>query len=179
MSRARSAAPPRRKLRLAAVLTSLTLAGTAIAIAVRPSAGQPAPPTVSAGSTDVLGRPLPTGPLRLLAFLSTQPDTAAGPSRSQAVEVVSLLTQYGAKGLTAEIVDESTADKQTLTNTYYDWQLGDVRLAMDPTHSLARRYDVATAPTTILLDGTGAVLDRWSSSTPTAQTAQAISERLT
>lgn len=186
MSRSRSAAPPRLRHRLAGIvavlaipLAALLTAATAITIVAWPSDHHRTTPAASASSADVLGRPQPEGPLRLLAFLTTQPDTSASPSRSQAVEVVSLLTQYGAKGLTAEIIDESTADKQTLTNTYYDWRLGDVRLATDPAHSLAQRYSVASAPTTILLDASGAVVARWSSYTPTAQTAQAISERLT
>lgn len=171
----------------AVILTALAVAATAITATVLawPADHHGTAPTASTASiastapTDVLGRPQPAGPLRLLAFLTTQPDTAASPSRSQAVEVVSLLTQYGPKGLAAEIVDESTTDKQALTNTYYDWQLGGVRLAADPAHSLASRYGVASAPTTILLDASGAVVARWSTYTPTAQTAQAISERLT
>lgn len=187
MSRSSSAAPPGSRRRPAVILAAFASAATAIvatataivAIAAGPGDHQHAAPTASTESADVLGRPQPDGHLRLLAFLATQPDAAPSQSRSQAVEVVSLLTQFGAKGLTAEIVDESAAGKQALTNTYYDWQLGGVRLAADPAHSLAERYGVTAAPTTLLLDGTGTVVGRWTSYTPTAQTAQAISERLT
>lgn len=180
MSRSSSPAPPGFRRRPAVILAAFALAAAStVAIAARPGDHHHAAPTASRESTDVLGRPQPAGNLRLLTFLATQPDTAAGQSRGQAVEVVSLLTQYSAKGLSAEIVDESAADEQALTNTYYDWQLGDVRLAADPAHSLAQQYGVAAAPTTLLLDGTGAVLARWTSYTPTAQTARAISERLT
>ncbi|WP_194904299.1 hypothetical protein [Catenulispora rubra] len=135
-------------------------------------------PTKSAASTDVLGRLAPTGNVHLVAFLATQPDTAATPSRSQAVEITSLLTQYGAKGLTAEIVDESGATASALTNTYYDWQLGNIRLTGDPGRVRASQYQVTNAPTTLLIDDKGTVLARWDSYVLTAQAAQIIAGKL-
>jgi hypothetical protein len=157
---------------------------TAIAIAaVIPAAAlgwlhHHAEPAAAAAAADVLGRPQPHAGLRLLSFLATVPDTAAGASRGQAVEVVSLATQYGGNGLTAEIVDESGAGRDTLINTYYDWDLGAVLLTADPGRALAARYDVARVPATLLIDRDGNVVARWSSNMLTAQAAQAITGKL-
>jgi hypothetical protein len=129
-------------------------------------------------AADVIGRPQPAGKVHLVAFVATQPDTAATPSRSQAVEITSLLAQYGAKGLTAEIVDESGAPANTLTNTYYDWHLGDVRLTGDPGRTRAGHFKVTGAPTTLLIDDKGAVVARWDSYVLTAQAAQSIAGKL-
>ncbi|WP_194904305.1 hypothetical protein [Catenulispora rubra] len=129
-------------------------------------------------AANVIGRPQPVGKVHLVAFLATQPDTAATPSRSQAVEITSLLAQYGAKGLTAEIVDESGATTNALTNTYYDWQLGDIHLTGDPGRTRAGQFKVTGAPTTLLVDDKGTVLARWDSYVLTAQAAQIITVKL-
>lgn len=165
--------------RIAAALGLLTAIAIAAALAVTTWPRHHAEPAATAAREDVLGRPEPTGSLHLLVFLTTQPDTAAGLSRSQAVEVGSLINQYGRKGLTAEIVDESGANRNTLINTYYDWHLGQIRLVADPGRSLAARFGVKTSPATLLIDRSGSVVARWNSYSPTAQAAQAISSRLT
>ncbi|MFJ9381138.1 hypothetical protein [Streptomyces sp. NPDC101455] len=130
-------------------------------------------------ATDVLGRAPATGSLHLLAFLATQPDYAATTSRSQAVEIVSLETQYGRKGLAAQIVDESGAGRGALINTYYDWQLGDIRVVADPARTLARRYGVTSTPAVVLVDARGTVVKRWDAYVPTVQVVQSITGKLT
>lgn len=166
----------RRRIAVAAgVLAVLTTAGLGTA-AWANSHGSSAPRSVT--TADVVGRPAPTGRLHLLAFLATQPDIADTASRSQAVQVVSLLTQYGARGLTAEIVDETGADGNALVNTVYDWQLGDVRLAADPNRELAERYAVTTVPAILLVDGSGTVVQRWDHGVLTSEAAQVIAGRL-
>lgn len=167
-----------KRPRIAAALGLLTAVAIAGALAVAAWPTHHAAPATSAGQKDVLGRPEPAGTLRLLVFLTTQPDTAAGLSRSQAVEVVSLINQYGPKGLSAKIVDESGANQKSLINTYYDWRLGDIRLVADPGRALASSFGVVTAPTTLLIDRSGSVVARWDSYSQTAQAAQAISGRL-
>jgi hypothetical protein len=150
-------------------------AAAAVGWAILPG-HKPTPPTYSG---DVIERAQAAGRIRLVAFLDTQPDSAATPSRSQATEITSLLAQYGSKGLTAEIVDESGAARSTLTNTYYDWRLGDVRLSDDTGHARARQYGVSIAPTVLLLDVNGTVVARWNSYVLAAQAAQAIAGKLT
>jgi peroxiredoxin len=121
-----------------------------------------------------------TGEATLVSFLATQPDTASTPSRSQAVELVSLFSQYAAKGLHVEIVDESAASStlNALENTVYDWQLGKIPLLADPGHSAANRYGVTTAPTTLLIGRNGKVLARWNGYVLTAAAAQAVTSAL-
>ena len=162
--------------RLAIAFSALAVVGTAVMVtAWHHHENTPAAATVPISAGDVLGRAEKPDAVRLVTFLATQPDTAAGQSRSQAVEIVSLLTQYESKGLTAEIVDESGGDARSLTNTYYDWQLGGVHLVADPDRTLAKRYGVTSTPTTLLLDRSGIVVARWNTYTPTAQTAAEVS----
>ena len=163
--------------RLAVLAAAAVIAAGATAAAVWPDHHNA--PTKAAGTADVLGRTAGAGSVRLLAFLATQPDTAATTSRSQAVDLVSLQTQYGAKGLSTQIIDESGAGRDALTNTYYDWQLGGVLLAADPARALARQYDVTVTPTVVLLDAAGAVIKRWDSPVHTVQAAQVIAGKLT
>lgn len=104
------------------------------------------------------------GTLTLVSFLSTQPDTANTPSRSQAVALLSLATQYGARGLHVAIVDDSDtpAGPGALANTAYDWQLGPVALLADPGHGAAGRYGVLSTPSSYLINASGTILARWS-----------------
>ena len=120
------------------------------------------------------------GEVTLVSFLATQPDTANTPSRSQAVALVSLHSQYSAKGLHAVIVDESPAatKQDALTNTLYDWQLGQIPLLADPGHAAASRYGVTDAPTTLLISRSGTVLARWNGYVLTATATQAITPAL-
>ncbi|MFI1092690.1 hypothetical protein [Streptomyces sp. NPDC020917] len=161
--------------RLAVLVAAVVVAGS-IAAAIRPGHGG----TSSRASTasDVLHRAPAPGSLHLVAFLATQPDTADTPSRAQAVALKSLQEQYGRKGLTIEIVDESGAGEDALVNTTYDWQLGAIRLAADPGGALARRSGVHTLPTVVLRDAAGALVKRWDSAVLTVQAAQVISGRL-
>jgi hypothetical protein len=121
-----------------------------------------------------------SGELTLVSFLATQPDAAATPSRSQAVELVSLSAQYAAKGLRVEIVDDTAtpAAQSVLENTAYDWQLGSLPLLADPGHATAHHYGVTSAPTTLLIGRTGTVLARWNGYVLTAVAAQAITSAL-
>lgn len=121
-----------------------------------------------------------TGEVTLVSFLATEPDTASTSSRSQAVELVSLFSQYAAKGLHVEIVDDSAAPPalSALENTVYDWQLGQLPLLADPGHSAANRYGITTAPATLLIGRNGKVLARWNGYVLTAVAARAVTSAL-
>lgn len=159
------------------VLAAAAVATGTIAAAVWPAAGGTR--SQDAVAYDVLHRAPAPGTLHLVAYLATQPDTAATASRSQAVALKSLQTQYGAKGLTTEIIDESGASVDALVNTYYDWQLGTVRLLPDPTGKLAQRHAVHNLPTVVLSDANGTVVKRWDAPVLTVEVAQALTGRLT
>lgn len=172
LNKLRTKGPARR---LAVVVAAVVAAGS-IAAAVWPDHdGTPSRPSAA---SDVLHRAPAPGSLHLVAFLATQPDTADTPSRTQSVALKSLQTQYGGKGLTTEIVDESGAGQDALVNTYYDWQLGAIRLVADPHGTLARRSGVHALPTVELRDASGALVKRWDSPVLTVQAAQVIAGRL-
>jgi hypothetical protein len=155
---------------------ALAILACALAIVV---AFWPSPHTGQNATTPAAPLPV-TGALTLVSFLATQPDAADTPSRSQAVELVSLSSQYAAKGLHVEIVDDTAASagQSALENTGYDWQLGRLPLLADPGHAIARQYGIATAPTTLLIGRTGAVIARWNGYVLTAVAAQAIASAL-
>ncbi|WP_042410051.1 peroxiredoxin family protein [Streptacidiphilus carbonis] len=160
------------------------------AVSVRPSASKFASlpvgsiaPRVRLSDAGAGGssRTLPSqGEVTLVSFLATQPDSADTPSRSQAVELVSLASQYAAQGLQVAVVDDTStpASEGALENTVYDWQLSSLPLFADPRHAAAYRYGVAAAPATVLIGRDGRVLDRWSGYVLTAVAAQAISAAL-
>ena len=120
------------------------------------------------------------GTLTLVSFLSTQPDTADTPSRGQAVALLSLATQYGARGLHVAIVDDSNGSPGSgaLANTVYDWQLGPVALLADPGHGAADRYGVVSTPTSYLISASGTILARWSGYVLTSTAAASITASL-
>jgi len=163
-------------LRRPLMAAALAVLACALAIVV---AFWPSPHTGQNATTPAAPLPV-TGALTLVSFLATQPDAAATPSRSQAVELVSLSSQYAAKGLSVEIVDDTAASatQSALENTVYDWQLGRLPLLADPGHAIAHRYGIATAPTTLLIGRTGAVVARWNGYVLTAVAAQAIASAL-
>jgi hypothetical protein len=163
-------------LRRPLMAAALAILACALVIVV---AFWPSPHTGQNATTPA--EPLPvSGALTLVSFLVTQPDGAATPSRSQAVELVSLSSQYAAKGLHVEIVDDTAtpATQGSLENTGYDWQLGRLPLLTDPGHAAANRYGITAAPTTLLIGRTGAVLARWNGYVLTAVAAQAIDSAL-
>lgn len=187
----------RRGLLLSALIASV-VGGALLAVLLWPESATARPPAAKLESVPVgsiaprvglsdaaaggAGRTLPVpGAVTLVSFLATQPDGADTPSRSQAVELVSLASQYAAKGLSVAIVDDtsSPASANALQNTAYDWQLGPLPLFADPEHAAAYRYGVASAPATLLIGRDGRVLDRWSGYVLTAVAAQAISAALT
>jgi hypothetical protein len=169
----------RRRRPVVAVCASIAALACALAFAV---AFWPSPhASAAAAPPSAASAPLPvSGALTLVSFLATQPDGAATPSRSQAVELVSLSSQYAAKGLRVEIVDDTPtpAAQSVLDNTVYDWQLGSLPLIADPGHAIAHRYGITTAPTTLLIGRTGTVLARWNGYVLTAVAAQAINSAL-
>lgn len=187
---------PRRRTALPVALSALLsvlLAGIAVA-ALRPHPA-PAPAATAplrAGAhapqltlTDALtghayAQAYGHGTATLVAFLSTQPDTADTVSRGQAVALTSLSAQYDSAGLRVVIVDDTptTASTAALVNTAYDWHLGQVALLADPDHGLAHRYGVTATPTAFLIDGSGTVLDRWNGQTPTAALSAAVTRAL-
>ncbi len=121
-----------------------------------------------------------TSTVTLVSFLSTQPDTADTPSRSQAVALVSLATQYGVRGLHVAIVDESgaSAGSGALANTAYDWQLGPVALLADPGRGAADRYGVVSTPSSFLINASGTILARWPGYVLTSTAAASITASL-
>jgi hypothetical protein len=168
----------RRRRPVFAVSASIAAPVCALALAV---AFWPSSHAGSAAAPSAAFAPLPvSGALTLISFLVTQPDAAATPSRSQAVELVSLSSQYATRGLHVEIVDDTAtpAARSVLENTVYDWQLGSLPLLADPGHTIAHRYGIATAPTTLLFGRTGTVLARWNGYVLTAVAAQAINSAL-
>lgn len=121
----------------------------------------------------------PPGHAVLLAFLQAVPDTAATPSRSEAVCLMSMARQYGPRGLTVVIVDSSALvshrppDHDALLNASYDWQLN-IPLLEDQQNRMARRFGVTQVPTLILLRADGRVFQRRQGLTSPAQLAQLI-----
>jgi hypothetical protein len=191
--------PAVRRRTLAAISAVLALLVAAVVIGVRvwphltsgPATGgafAPLPvgakaPRISlsrAGSAPAPASFPAAGTLTLVSFLATQPDTAATPSRSQAVELVSLADQYGRKGVHVLIVDNTAvpASLSVLENTVYDWQLGDVPLLADPGHVASDRFGVTSAPTTLLIGRTGKVMARWNGYVLTAVVAQALTSAI-
>jgi hypothetical protein len=171
------------------VAVALAVAGVVVVIgsghgaasASAPAAG----PAATAGLTNVAsGQPYSltagNGKLTLLSFLATQPDTAATSSRSQAVVLASLSTQYQKRGLRVAIVDDSpvSATNDALVNTIYDWNLGAVALLSDSGNHAALRYGVIAVPTTLLIDDTGKAVARWGGYLLTAVAVSAITARL-
>ena len=195
-----SPATARRTLPIAAAIAlTLTIAATVTALVMGSGRGESGDATISrpaaplaAGSkapaldlTDAVTGKRYTlasapGAVTLVSFLSTRPDTADTPSRSQAVALVSLATQYGARGLRVAIVDDSSAPagNSALTNTVYDWQLGPVALLADPRHDAADRYGVTAPPTSYLVSASGNVLARWSGYVLTSSAAATITANL-
>ena len=180
--RPRTPTPSRPRVRrrgpIVAASAACAVLACVVALAV---AFWPSPHAASAAPPSAAVAPVPiSGSVTLVSFLVTQPDDAATPSRSQAVELVSLSSQYATKGLHVEIVDDTAtpAAQSVLDNTVYDWQLGSMPLLADPSHALAHRYGITTAPTTLLIGRTGTVLARWNGYVLTAVAAQAINSAL-
>jgi hypothetical protein len=116
--------------------------------------------------------PRANGEPMLVSFLDTQaqPSADGNASRSQLVVVKSMDTQSRAAGLRTVIVDTSHARADELVNFRYDWSLpAAIRVLADPGGALAHAYGAARIPTTLLLDGRGAVVRRWSGYAAAAQ----------
>ena len=108
----------------------------------------------------------------LVTFLDTQEQASASgsPSRSQLVFIKSMDTQSRRAGLRTVIVDTARASADDLVNFRYDWSLSPtIRVLGDPHGALARAYHVVRVPTTVLLDGRGGVVHRWSGFASAAQ----------
>lgn len=118
----------------------------------------------------------------LLAFLQVLPDSAATPSRREALYLESMQRQYGARGLRVAAIDApskvlpSNARHNKLLNASYDWHLT-FPLLEDATGSVVSEFHVRTFPTVVLIDDTGVVVQSWEGYTPPALLAQGI-ERL-
>lgn len=110
----------------------------------------------------------------LLAFLQTVPDIADSPSRSEVVSVMSMATQYRARGLTVAVIDASELvnrappDRGALINASYDWQLN-VPLLEDRDDSVAQRFGVVRLPTVLLIARDGRIIRRWEGLTTPAE----------
>lgn len=119
------------------------------------------------------GRPL------LLAFLQVIPDSAATPSRSEALYLQSMEHQYGARGLRVALIDASSmvshrnSPHDDLLNASYDWHLT-FPLLEDNDGSAAREFHVHTLPTVVLINDTGIIVQSWEGFVPPALLAQGI-----
>lgn len=124
------------------------------------------------------------GRLLIITFLAVIPDTAPTPSRAQAVSIQSMQTQYGRLGVDVVIIDESKFNRGSdsslpeRVNAWYDWHLDPIPLLADADLSIAKAFDVCTAPTTFLLDTSGKVLKRWDSVVNSGGLAQEIQAAL-
>lgn len=120
------------------------------------------------------------GRLFIVSFLAVVPDTAPTPSRAQAVSIQSMRTQYGRFGVDAVVIDESRLNRGPESsqaeriNAWYDWHLDPISLLADEDLSIAKAFNVCSAPTTLLLDSSGRVLKRWDSMVNAGGLAQEI-----
>lgn len=116
----------------------------------------------------------------IVSFLAVVPDTVPTPSRSQAVSIQSMRTQFGRFGVGVVIIDESRLNRGSESNqvervnAWYDWHLDPIPLLADEGSSIAKAFDVCSAPTTFLLDSRGRVLKRWDSLVNAGALAQEI-----
>jgi lysophospholipase L1-like esterase len=129
---------------------------------------------------DHRGQPL------LLAFVQTQPDAGAGnPSRALVPLLASMDRQYRAAGLKVVLIDETwlarpglaAPRREDLLNTTYDWSL-QVPLAEDPDANAASSYAVKAVPTTLLVDRSGQIRDRWIGGVHPGDLAVAVQETI-
>ena len=120
------------------------------------------------------------GRLFIVSFLAVVPDKANTPSRAQAVSIQSMQTQYGQLGVSALVIDEtklnrgSGSSENERLNAWYDWHLDPIPLLADVDSSIARSFNVCSAPTTVLLGSKGRVLKRWDSIVNAGELAQEI-----
>lgn len=112
-------------------------------------------------------RPDLNGHLVLIAFLQVIPDTADNSSRAQLQYLRSMNTQYRHMGLLVLLVDESYLTSHTpthpddLLNAVYDLNLDGLPLIPDSSGELRSAFHVTKAPTTLLFNTTGHVVERW------------------
>ncbi len=129
----------------------------------------------------------------LVAFLQTQPDSGAGnPSRALVPLLLSMDHQYRNSGVDVIIVDatalamEKDASQHRtaasnapgmdrLLNTSYNWNLP-VPLLADPAGSVARICGVSSAPTVLLVDPGGHIVQRWIGAQHPASVAAGIQQ---
>lgn len=148
--------------------------------------GMPAPslllPAARGGAVHVPAR---AGRVMLISFLQTQPDTAAGLSRSQEVFLASMARQYGPKGVQIALVDATSMvtgqhpSMEDLVRTTYDWDLGAIPLLRDDAaSSAARRYGVRQVPTTVLVGPQGRVAQIWTGLVLPANLALALQQEV-
>ncbi len=93
--------------------------------------------------------------------------------------MISMATQYGARGLTVAVIDASELmnhtrpDHGALVNASYDWQLN-VPLLEDANGSVARHFGVVQLPTIVLVAPDGRIARRWEGPTKPAELALGI-----
>ena len=111
------------------------------------------------------------GRLVLLSFIDSREHSTDGIenpdlSRRLLVFIQSIRNQYSAGGLTAVLVDGSSADgsesRDRLVNFRFDHDLvGTPMLTGDAGRRVVREYDVRSLPTTLLIDREGRINSRW------------------
>lgn len=119
----------------------------------------------------------------LIAFLQTTPDTADTPSRSEVALLQSMDHQYRSRGLRVVIIDTTMlvaghlADRNSLINASYDWNL-QIPLLEDESGRVARMYGVTHVPTTILVKADGNVAQVWERPMAPGELAIAVEKAL-
>ena len=161
-------------------------AAAVITIALVPTASRKiVPPTATAESAPTLapdfifdygdGRSDRLSSLRgrlvLLSFIDSREHSTDGienpdSSRRLLVFIQSIRNQYSAGGLTAVLVDGSSAEgsesRDRLVNFRFDHDLvGTPMLTGEAARQVVREYDVRSLPTTLLIDGEGRINSRW------------------
>ena len=111
------------------------------------------------------------GRLVLLSFIDSREHSTEGIenpdlSRRLLVFIQSIRNQYSAGGLTAVLVDGSSADgsesRDRLVNFRFDHDLvGTPMLTGDAGRRVVREYGVRSLPTTLLIDREGRINSRW------------------
>jgi len=137
------------------------------------------------------------GHVVLMAFLQTKPSMGReNPSRAVVPSLLSIDRQYRKSGVDVVIIDATALaganpDKNTdhatgrasskvpaadaLLNASYDWRLT-IPLLPDTNGAIARAYGVDCAPTILLVDRSGRIVERWTSVPHPGNMAAAIQQ---
>jgi hypothetical protein len=138
-------------------------------------------PTTSSSSRQELNVPDRGSNLTLISFINTSDSFGLERTFSQMAFIKSMRTQYAEKGLKIVLVDESgfiapnRDSKMSLTNFINDNGLEDIVMIQDDkSATIAAKYSVTIAPSTLLISADGIVRQKWAGLVLPAQLAFAI-----